>query len=185
VKSNSLRELYLDQLRDLHDTEKQLVKALPKLANAASSSKLRNALQEHLKITKHQVERLEQIFEGLGEKTKSQKCNGMEGLIEEGSKEMKQYSSSGVRDAAIIASAQRVGHYEIAGYGCVRTFATLLGESQAANLLEETLNEEKKADEKLTQLAEEINAEAVEERATVPRGARKTNSRSRRAEPAA
>lgn len=161
MKSNSLRDLYTEQLKDLYDAERQLIKALPKMAEAASSDELRSALEEHLEITEQQAERLEQIFSRLGESGKAQKCKGMEGLIKEGSEVLKEDMDDDVRDAAIIAAAQRVEHYEIAGYGCVRTYANLLGDREAASLLEESLDEEKEADQKLTEIAEQINVEAT------------------------
>jgi ferritin-like metal-binding protein YciE len=162
VEINSLRELYVDQLRDLYDAENQLIKALPKMAKGATSDELREGIEEHLEQTKNQVQRLEQIFERLGEKPKGEKCKGMEGVIKEGSETLEKDMDEHTKDAAIIAAAQRVEHYEIAGYGTARTYANLLGESEAAELLQETLDEEKETDQKLTQLAEEINVEAAE-----------------------
>ncbi len=162
MEINSLRELYVEQLRDLYDAENQLIKALPKMAKEASSDELRQSIEEHLEQTRGQAERLEQIFEQLGEKPKGKKCKGMQGLLEEGKETLEEDMEEDRKDAAIIAAAQRVEHYEISGYGTVRTYANLLGESEAAELLEETLNEEKETDQKLTQLAEEINVEAAE-----------------------
>jgi ferritin-like metal-binding protein YciE len=162
VEINSLRELYIDQLRDLYDAENQLIKALPKMAKAATSDELRQGIEEHLEQTKGQAERLEQIFEQLGEKPKGEKCKGMEGVIKEGSETLQKDMDDDTMDAAIIAAAQRVEHYEIAGYGTARTYANLLGEEEAAELLQQTLEEEKETDQKLTQLAEEINVEAAE-----------------------
>jgi ferritin-like metal-binding protein YciE len=156
----SLRDLYVEQLRDLYDGENQIIKALPKMIESTESEELRSALEEHLEITRQQAQRLETIFEGLGEDAKGEKCKGMEGIIKEGSEVVKEDMSDTVKDAAIIAAAQRVEHYEIAGYGTVRTYADLLGEEQAVELLQQTLDEEKEADEKLSQLAEEINVEA-------------------------
>ena len=158
----SLRDLYVEQLRDLYDGENQIIKALPKMIESTESEELRSALEEHLEITRQQAQRLETIFEGLGENAKGEKCKGMEGIIKEGSEVVKEDMSDTVKDAAIIAAAQRVEHYEIAGYGTVRTYADLLGEEQAVELLQQTLDEEKEADEKLSQLAEEINVEAEE-----------------------
>ena len=157
---NSLHELYVQQLRDLYDAENQLVKALPKMAEAANSDELRQGFEEHLEQTKEHVRRLETIFERLGEKPKGEKCKGMEGLVKEGSEVLDEDMQEDVKDAAIIATAQRVEHYEIAGYGTVRTYANLLGEDEATSLLEKTLDEEKETDDKLTQLAEDINVEA-------------------------
>jgi ferritin-like metal-binding protein YciE len=162
VEKSSLQELYIDELRDLYNAETQLVKALPKMAKAASNDQLREAFQEHLRETTEHVSRLEQIFEKLGEKPTGKKCLGMEGLVKEGSETMKEDYSDEVKDAAIIGAAQRVEHYEMAGYGTVRAFAELLGETEHVSLLEQTLEEEKQADEKLTQLAEEINPTAAE-----------------------
>jgi ferritin-like metal-binding protein YciE len=162
VEKSSLQELYIDELRDLYNAETQLVKALPKMAKAASNAQLREAFQEHLRQTTEHVSRLEQIFEQLGEKASGKKCLGMEGLVKEGSETMKEDYSEEVKDAAIIGAAQRVEHYEMAGYGTVRAFAELLGETEHVTLLEQTLEEEKQADEKLTQLAEEINPKAAE-----------------------
>lgn len=162
MEKSSLQDLYLDELRDLYNAETQLVKALPKMAKAASNDQLREAFQEHLRETTEHVSRLEQIFEKLGEKATGKKCLGMEGLVKEGSETMKEDYPEEVKDAAIIGAAQRVEHYEMAGYGTVRAFAELLGETEHVTLLEQTLEEEKQADEKLTQLAEEINPKAAE-----------------------
>ena len=157
---SSLQELYVEQLRDLYDAEQQIIKALPEMIEATQSEDLKDALNEHLDVTKKQAQRLEQIFQGLGEKPKGERCKGMQGVLAEGSDLVKKIEDEDVRDAAIIASAQRVEHYEMAGYGTARTFATMLGEDEAAGLLEETLNEEKEADEKLSDLAGEINVAA-------------------------
>lgn len=161
MKANSLRELLVEELKDLYDAENQLIKALPKMAEAASSEDLRAAIEEHLEKTEQQAERLKQVFSQLDESPKAQKCKGMEGLIKEGTDIIKEDDMDPeVKDAAIISAAQRVEHYEIAGYGCVRTWANLLGENEVASLLEQTLEEEKGADQTLTQIAEEINVEA-------------------------
>src|SRR2546421_462197 len=159
----SLRELYINELKDLYSAETQLVKALPKMAKAASNGELRQAFEEHLRQTSEQVSRLEQIFEELGEKPTGKKCVGMEGLVKEGAEVMKEEYEDNVMDAAIIGAAQRVEHYEIAGYGTVKAFAEILGEDEHVSLLEETLNEEKEADQKLNQIAEEVNASAEQE----------------------
>jgi ferritin-like metal-binding protein YciE len=156
----SLNELLVEQLRDLYDAENQLIKALPKMAEGANSEELREAIEEHLEQTKGHARRIETVFENLGERAKAKKCKGMEGLIKEGSETLEEDMDPDVKDAAIIAAAQRVEHYEIAGYGTARTMANLLGEREAASLLEETLNEEKQADSKLTELAEDINVAA-------------------------
>jgi ferritin-like metal-binding protein YciE len=160
MPQGSLRELYIDELRDLYSAETQLVKALPKMAKAASHSQLRQAFEEHLRETSEQVSRLEQIFEMLDEKPSGKKCLGMEGLVKEGAETMREKYADEVMDAAVIGAAQRVEHYEIGAYGTVREFARLLGEDDHVSLLEQTLREEKQADEKLTQLAQEINPQA-------------------------
>ena len=161
MKLETLRDLYVEQLHDLYSAENQLVKALPKMAKAASDPQLRGAFEEHLAQTEHHVRRLDQIFQQLGEKPKAQKCKGMEGLIAEGEEMIKMKGDPAAIDAGLIAAAQRVEHYEIAGYGCVRTYAKQLGDQQAAQLLQQTLDEEGTADKKLTQLAEQvINLEA-------------------------
>lgn len=151
---SSLRDLFLDELRDLYNAENQLVKALPKVVAAVSSSELKETIEEHLEETRGHVDRLEQVFKQLGEKPGGTHCDGMEGLLEEGKKMMKKKGDDSVIDAGIISAAQRVEHYEIAGYGCVHTFAKRLGEDAAAELLSQTLKEEKQADEKLTEIAE-------------------------------
>jgi ferritin-like metal-binding protein YciE len=161
MKLGSLHDLYVDELKDLYNAENQLLKALPKMAKAASAPDLRTAFQDHLEETRGQVQRLERIFKKLNASPKGKKCKAMEGLIEEGNEVMGEDGEPAVLDAALIAAAQRVEHYEIAGYGCVRTYARLLGYEDAANLLQETLDEEGAADKKLTELAETvINVEA-------------------------
>jgi ferritin-like metal-binding protein YciE len=159
----SLRELYIDELKDLYSAETQLVKALPKMAKAASNDQLRQAFEEHLRQTSEQVSRLEQIFGQLEEKPTGKKCLGMEGLVKEGAEIMKEDFADSVKDAGIIGAAQRVEHYEIAAYGTAKAFAELLGEDEHVSLLEETLNEEKEADQKLSQIAEDVNASALEQ----------------------
>lgn len=163
MANDAMRELYVAELRDLYNAETQLTKALPRMAKASSNSELRQAFEEHLRQTSEQVSRLEQIFEMLDEKPTGKKCLGMEGLVKEGAETMKEDYEGSVMDAALIGAAQRVEHYEIAGYGTVREFAELLGEDEHVSLLEETLEEEKETDEKLTQLAEQINTQAQEE----------------------
>ncbi len=165
---NSLRGLYVDELRDLYSAEKQLTKALPKMAKAASSEELRNGFTEHLEQTRGHVERLEQIFEALGERSGGKKCAGMEGLVEEGSEVMGEDFEGDVMDAALIGAAQRVEHYEIAAYGTVCAFAELLGEKEHLGLLQQTLDEEKQTDEKLTELSQEINVAANAESSEGP-----------------
>ena len=183
MQKNSLQDLYIDELRDLYNAETQLVRALPKMAKAASDGQLREAFQEHLRQTSEHVSRLEQIFEQLGEKASGKKCLGMEGLVKEGSETMKEDYPEEVKDAAIIGTAQRVEHYEMAGYGTARAFAELLGENEHVSLLEQTLEEEKQADEKLTELAEEINPKAAQGqgRASVGSAEGRSSSKSRKA----
>jgi ferritin-like metal-binding protein YciE len=162
MPDKGLKELYIDELKDLYNAENQLVKALPKMAKAASSDKLRQGFEQHLEQTKGHVQRLEKIFQSLGESPKGKKCKGMEGLIEEGSEAMEEDYEGAVLDAALIGAAQRVEHYEMAGYGTVRSMAETLGQADHASLLEKTLEEEKETDEKLTELAGQINSEATE-----------------------
>ena len=176
MKLNTLKQLYIEELRDLYSAENQLLKALPKMAKGASSEELTLAFENHLDQTKVHVERLEEIFEGLDETPKGKTCQAMKGLVEEGSEILGEDGEESVLDAGIIAAAQKVEHYEIASYGTVRTFAQLLGEDEAAELLQETLDEEGEADKLLTQLAQEIvNPEALLENAE----AEATGSRSR------
>ncbi|HEV7867108.1 MAG TPA: ferritin-like domain-containing protein [Chthoniobacteraceae bacterium] len=161
MKIKSLRDLYIHELKDLYSAETQITKALPKMAKAASNEELAEGFRTHLEETKGQIERLKQILEELGETTRGEKCAGMEGLLEEGAKMMEEDLPEELLDAALIGAAQKVEHYEISGYGTVRTFAELLGEDDAAELLQLTLDEESATDEKLTQLAENIvNPEA-------------------------
>lgn len=160
MKLESLRDLFVDELKDLYSAERQLVKALPKMAKAATSRDLKRAFESHLKETKGQVARLDKVFASLDLSPKGKKCKAMEGLIKEGSELMEEDAEPEVMDAALIAAAQRVEHYEMAGYGCVRTFAQVLGETKAASLLQETLDEEGAADQKLTEIAKHINVEA-------------------------
>ena len=162
MAKQGLRELYVDELRDLYDAENRLTKAIPKMAKAAESPDLRAGFEMHLEQTREHVERLRQIFEAMGEKPAGKKCAAMLGLLEEGDEMMEEEFENGVKDAALISAAQRVEHYEMAAYGCVKTWAGLLGETEAQNLLEQTLNEEKETDKKLTELSEEINVEAID-----------------------
>jgi len=162
MQKDSLRQLYVNELKDLYNAETQLVKALPKMAKASSNAELRQGFEEHLRQTSEHVSRLEQIFDMLGEKATGKKCLGMEGLVKEGAETMSENYEGALMDAAIIGAAQRVEHYEIAGYGTVRTFAELLGENEHVSLLEQTLEEEKETDEKLTQLADQINSQTGE-----------------------
>jgi len=161
MQKNTLRELYVEELRDIYDAEKQLIKALPKMAEAASSEELRSGFEEHLEQTKGHAQRLEQIFGALGEKPTGKKCKGMQGLVSEGSEVIDEDFDDDVKDAALISAAQRVEHYEIAAYGTVRTYASILDQQDAVSLLEKTLEEEKETDQKLTELAENINTEAA------------------------
>jgi ferritin-like metal-binding protein YciE len=164
MKLDTLQKLYTNELRDLYNAEGQLLKALPKMAKAASSEELKNAFEKHLEQTKSHVERLEQVFEELDEKPKGKTCRAMKGLVEEGSEILQQDGEESVLDAGIIVAAQKVEHYEIAGYGSVRTFAHLLGQNKAAELLQTTLDEESETNELLSRLAESIiNPEALME----------------------
>ena len=161
---DTLQALFVEELRDLLDAEKQLVRTLPKLARKATSESLAGAFREHLEQTRGHVIRLEQVFERIGTRASAKKCIGMQGLIEDGDETIEEAEDGPVRDAAIIAAAQRAEHYEMAGYGTARTYATLLGHTSAASLLEQTLNEEKAADAKLTGIAEGlVNPEAAAE----------------------
>jgi ferritin-like metal-binding protein YciE len=163
MEHEALKELYVDELKDIYNAENQLVKALPKMAKASTSEDLRTGFEEHLEQTKGHVQRLEQIFKALGEKPTGKKCKGMEGLVAEGSEMMGEDYDDDVMDAALISAAQRVEHYEIAAYGTVRTYAELLGEENAVKLLELTLEEEKETDQKLSDLASDINVKAMGE----------------------
>lgn len=163
MKLTTLHELFVDELKDLYSAEHQLVKALPKMAKGATSPKLKAAFEDHLAVTREQVERLERVFKQLGVSPRGKKCKAMEGLIEEGKEILEEDGDPAVIDAALIGAAQRVEHYEMAGYGCVRTYARQLGYKQVANWLQKTLDEEADADKKLTSLAESsVNAEAEE-----------------------
>jgi ferritin-like metal-binding protein YciE len=160
---SNFRESFLEELADIHHAEKQLIKALPKMAKAASSTDLKDAFQEHLKQTEEQVARLEEVFESFDEKPKTKPCEAMEGLIEEGEEIIKENDSSATRDALLIAAAQKVEHYEISTYGTLSAWAELLDNEKAVNLLKENLGEEDDADEKLNELSEKINREALDE----------------------
>jgi len=163
AETGTLHDAFLDELRDAYDAEKQLVKALPKLAKAASSPVLRDAFQSHLEETRGHIDRLEQVMEGLGEKVRGKHCDGIEGIIEEGSAVMEEEFDDVTMDACLIAAGQRAEHYEMAAYGTMVAWAKAMGHEQAADLLQETLDEEKAADEKLTALAEAgINQEAAD-----------------------
>jgi ferritin-like metal-binding protein YciE len=149
---DSLDKLFLEELKDVYNAEKQILRALPRMAKAADSPELQQAFTRHLKETEGHVQRLERIFKDLGQAVRGKTCKGMEGLIEEGKEVLEKEGEPAVIDAALIASAQRVEHYEIAVYGCLRTYAQLLGYSQAEQLLQQTLDEEEATDKKLTQL---------------------------------
>lgn len=163
AKVESLADLFLDELKDIYDAEHQLVEALPKMAEAASSSELKTAFNNHLKQTKTHISRLEEVFKLVGAKAERKTCDAMKGLIKEADKVLKEDMPAAVHDAALIASAQRVEHYEIAGYGTLRTFAYVLNNKEMAPILQQTLDEEEQTDKMLTQVANKINAEAAGE----------------------
>lgn len=160
MKLESLKDLYIHELKDLHSAEKQITKALPKMAKAAANDELATAFRKHLDQTHEHVWRLEKILGKHGENPRGPKCKGMEGLLKEGAEMIETDAEDEVRDAGLISAAQRVEHYEIAGYGCARTYAELLGDEEGVSLLKGTLNEEKETDEKLTDLARSINIDA-------------------------
>ncbi|MEN3370923.1 MAG: hypothetical protein V7609_3066 [Verrucomicrobiota bacterium] len=175
---DSLKDLYVEELKDLYNAENQLLKALPKMAKKASSPDLRRAFQEHLGQTERQVNRLEKIFKGLGEKPTGKTCKAMKGLVEEGKEIIEEKGDDSVLDAALIGAAQKVEHYEIASYGTARTFASLLGEEDAVTALQQTLDEEAATDKKLTALAEGmVNVEASN---AEENGSKKTGKKSSR-----
>jgi ferritin-like metal-binding protein YciE len=162
MEVQSLQDLMVEELKDLYNAENQLLKALPRMAKKASNDQLRRAFETHTKETAGHVQRLEQVFDALGEKAKGKKCYAMQGLVEEAREMMGEDMDGDVMDAALIAAAQKVEHYEIASYGTVRTYAQLLGNEDAARLLQQTLDEEGKTDKLLTQLAvTNINIEAA------------------------
>jgi ferritin-like metal-binding protein YciE len=158
----SLRDLFEEELKDLYNAEQQIVKSLPKMAGAVSSSDLKDAFEHHLEQTYGHIERLEQIFERQSMTAKGKKCEGMEGLLKEGAELLQTRAEPDVKDAGLIGAAQRVEHYEIAGYGTARAFAEQLGERDIAKMLQEILNEEGAADKKLTQIAQHVNVQAAE-----------------------
>lgn len=160
IKLENLQQLFLKELRDLYDAEKQITDALPKMIDAANHSELKDALQDHLHVTKQQISRLDRIFQMLQEKPTGETCKGMKGLLKEGDELASAEGDPSTIDAAIITAAQRVEHYEMAGYGTVRTYAELLGQQQIATLLQQTLDEEKDADETLTNIAGSVNIES-------------------------
>ncbi|HEV8450631.1 MAG TPA: ferritin-like domain-containing protein [Gaiellales bacterium] len=161
MRLNSLEDVFESELKDLYSAEQQLVEALPSIASAATSKELMTAIQSHLQETRHHVQRLEAVFESIGMKAEGEHCDGMEGLISEGSEMAEAEGDGDARDAALIGAAQRVEHYEIAAYGTARTLAQQLGHNEAADLLGQTLEEESAADEKLTEIAtSSVNAAA-------------------------
>jgi len=180
MQMESFDKLYVDQLRDMYNAEKQLTRALPKMAKAASNPELRAAIEEHLEVTKRQVERLEEVFRGLGRPATGKTCKAMAGLIEEGQEVLEEDFEPDVLDAGIIAAAQKVEHYEIASYGTLRTFAETKGDMKSARILEEILEEEKEADRRLTDIAESFvnaQAESSENEATDKKSEGRTSSR--------
>ena len=190
---DNLRELFLAQLKDMYDAEQRITKALPKMAREATSEELSTAFEEHLEQTQEHVKRLERVFQLIGESPSKKTCKAAVGLLEEGEEIMKEDAPESVRDAGIISAAQKVEHYEMATYGCLRDWAQLLGLNEAVDLLQETLDEEGEADKRLTEIAQSLNVEALsgeneeetdEEVAEVPRaervGDRKPVSASRR-----
>jgi ferritin-like metal-binding protein YciE len=161
AETSTLHDAFIDELRDVYDAEKQITKALPKMIKATSAPELRSAFEAHLKETQMQVQRLEQAFESLDERARGKHCDGMAGIIDEGKKILEEDFDEATMDACLIAAAQRVEHYEIAAYGTLVAWANAMGHSEAADLLQSSLDEEKAADEKMTKLAESgINQEA-------------------------
>ena len=153
---DTMERLFLEELKDLYSAEHQITKALPKMAKAATSKELRAAFENHLKETEGHIQRLDQVFETLGASSRAKACGGMKGILEEGSELLREIEAGEVRDEAMISAAQRVEHYEMAGYGTVRAYAERLGKNQVARLLEQTLQEEKAADKKLTDISKKI-----------------------------
>lgn len=187
MELESLRALYVDELKDLYSAENQILKALPRMIKAASSRELQRALTQHERVTRTQVQRLDRIFKDLDESPRGKKCHGMEGLLEEGKELIAEKPEPHVLDAGLISKAQHVEHYEMAGYGTVRTWAQQLGLDRHAALLQQTLDEEREADRALTQIAESsVNLQAATEESSRERevpltAAKETTSRSRRA----
>lgn len=157
---DTIEKLFIEELKDLHSAEKQITKTLPKLIEAATSPDLKKAFQHHLRETEGQIERLDQAFEMLGTRPKDKTCDGMKGILAEGSEMLHETKEGDVRDVALIAAAQRVEHYEIAAYGSVRSYAEQLNKAEIAGLLQQTLEEEKAADKKLTEISEKVNSKA-------------------------
>jgi ferritin-like metal-binding protein YciE len=156
MKMHSLEDLFIHELRDLYDVEHQIIKALPKMIKKAMSPELQSALEEHLEQTKEQAERLDEIFEMLDQKPRAIKCYGIRGILDEGKELLSEDAEPAVKDAGMIAAAQKVEHYEISGYGSARTWAQMLGHEKAAHLLQLSLDEEKAADQRLNEIAEHI-----------------------------
>jgi len=157
---DTIEKLFIAELKDLYSAENQITKALPKMAKAATSTELKKAFENHLRETEGQIERLVEICNMIGTNPKGKSCAGMKGVLSEGSEMLEEVEAGDVRDAALISAAQRVEHYEMAAYGTLRNYAELLGQPQAAKLLEKTLEEEKAADQKLTTISEKVNAQA-------------------------
>ncbi len=162
MKMQSLQDLLVDHLKDIYDAEHQIVAALPKMSKAASSAQVKKAFDEHLRQTEGQIQRLERVFEMMGQKAVRKTCKGMKGLIQEGQEVLDEDATSEVRDAGLIAAAQKVEHYEMAAYGTARTYCQLIEHHEAAQLLQEILDEEELADKKLSQIASKVNVEAVQ-----------------------
>ncbi|WP_158751691.1 ferritin-like domain-containing protein [Acidobacterium sp. S8] len=160
MKLTTMKELLLEELQDIYSAETQITKALPKMAKASTSPELKKAFETHLQETEGQIQRLDTIFKQLKESSKGKPCEGMKGLLKEGEERIKDGGEADVVDAGLISAAQRVEHYEMAAYGSARTYAELLGETEIAKLLEETLEEEKSADQKLTKVAKKVNLKA-------------------------
>ena len=158
---STIDQLLLDELKDLYSAEKQIIKSLPKMAKASTSPDLRAVFEDHLKETLGQIKRLDRIFEILSKSPKGKVCHGMKGVLEEGAEVLEETEKGLVRDAALISAAQRVEHYEMAGYGCVREYAKILGHNEIATLLDETLSEEKAADKKLGMISKQVNPAAL------------------------
>ncbi len=160
MELETLKDLYIHELKDLYSAENQIIKALPKMAKAATNPQLADGFKQHLEQTKEHATRLEQILKSHDETTRGPKCKGMEGVIKEGQEMIEEDAADEVRDAGLISAGQRVEHYEMAGYGTARTYAKLLGDAKGEKLLQQTLNEEGETDKKLSRLAESINVEA-------------------------
>jgi ferritin-like metal-binding protein YciE len=174
MEENTLRELYISELQDLYDAENQLIEALPKMAEASTSPELRAGFEAHFQQTRGHAERLERVFTSLGEEAKRKKCKAMKGLVAEGGEMIDEDFEGAVKDAGLIGAAQRVEHYEIAAYGTARAFAEILGNEEGVSLIDQTLEEEKETNEKLTELAETINPEAAGSESVGANGSNRT-----------